>query len=349
MTNTIWVYAKLQITPPDSLMTAISASVLKCAHAFIAQNASIVIWAYATLNEPPPEPVMAALATTVERCINDFLPQAISNALWAHAALAIKPHPLLLQRVRGLYASELNNTELSQLWYAHLVGKSLGWDFELTAELTERAEVQVKSLARETTVSGTQRSVRLCLVGMGLTPKLETKTVDGYFSIDVSLLAEDGVTKIAIQVDGPYHYTSTRRRTGNTRLRDHLLEERGWRVVSMPFYDIDSSPTDAALVDYCKKKLVSYFPSLLGRDSAAAVASTAAATGDGDGDGDGTAQEQSEADAEDPSRAVSTSPDDVQLQGLGKRTREGAVGKEKQGGEGAKGAKDARRQDPRKR
>jgi hypothetical protein len=38
--------------------------------------------------------------------------------------------------------------------------------------------------------------------------------------------------------------------TGSTQLRDFLREKRGWRVVSLPYFAIDSATTDEELKAY---------------------------------------------------------------------------------------------------
>ncbi len=67
----------------------------------------------------------------------------------------------------------------------------------------------------------------------------EQQTVDGLFSMDigVELLSSPvkNIVRLAIEVDGPSHFMSNRpdMATGETRLRNYLLEARGWRVVSL--------------------------------------------------------------------------------------------------------------------
>ena len=55
-------------------------------------------------------------------------------------------------------------------------------------------------------------------------------------------LIADG--QIALEVDGPQHFVE-RLPNGGMLLRNRLLEARGFRVISMPFYDWKTSGTDA--------------------------------------------------------------------------------------------------------
>ncbi len=66
----------------------------------------------------------------------------------------------------------------------------------------------------------------------------ERRTEDGLFSMDIGLEvpSAEGIVKLAIEVDGPFHFMSNKPTmvTGETLLRNALLEARGWRVVSVP-------------------------------------------------------------------------------------------------------------------
>ena len=97
-----------------------------------------------------------------------------------------------------------------------------------------------------------QQRVYEALRGIGQQPELEALTDDGLFSIDIALpeSKQDGRPMTAVEVDGPQHFTSSGGKTGSTQLRDYLLEQRGWRVVSLPYFAIDAASTDAELTDY---------------------------------------------------------------------------------------------------
>ena len=64
----------------------------------------------------------------------------------------------------------------------------------------------------------------------------ERLTDDGLFSMDIGVELASG-EKLAIEVDGPSHFlqhSSPAQLDGATRLRNRLLQARGWRVVSVP-------------------------------------------------------------------------------------------------------------------
>jgi hypothetical protein len=72
---------------------------------------------------------------------------------------------------------------------------------------------------------------------------VEHLTEDGYFSIDIALPDQ----RIALEFDGPTHFMSdgTNTQTMKTKLRDLLLQKRGWRVVSVPYFEWDRHTTEA--------------------------------------------------------------------------------------------------------
>ncbi len=58
--------------------------------------------------------------------------------------------------------------------------------------------------------------------------------------------------KIAIEVDGPHHFTAnTLQVTGEMLARQKLLNARGWAVISVPFFRW-SGKTDAERIEWFK-------------------------------------------------------------------------------------------------
>ena len=57
-------------------------------------------------------------------------------------------------------------------------------------------------------------------------------------------------------MDGPSHFTTnTRCRLGATVSRDLLLKHRGWRVVSLPYFELDDATARGALHDYVARRI----------------------------------------------------------------------------------------------
>ena len=79
-----------------------------------------------------------------------------------------------------------------------------------------------------------QQDVSNQLNSMGIVHLVEQQTDDGYFSLDIVI----SHLKVAIEVDGPYHYLLNwpPNPTGATLLRRRLLRAQGWRMVSVPYF-----------------------------------------------------------------------------------------------------------------
>ena len=96
----------------------------------------------------------------------------------------------------------------------------------------------------------------------------EGKTPDGLFSVDVMVCM--GEQQVAVEVDGPSHFSSTepRQPLGATSFRRKMLERRCSSVVSIPFFEWDCKDEDERRA-YIKGKLI---PCSFPQNNAAAVA-----------------------------------------------------------------------------
>ena len=255
--NTLWAYATLGLAPSASVLEALSTAVERSAGAFKPQNVANALWAYATLGLAPSASVLEALSTAVERSAGAFNAQNVANALWAYAVLLVEPPSILVSLVSVLGTASDVDKHLEQISYAYLVGHALGWSWQLPNELVQKALSVQRRRAQQPNVSRLQQRVHDALRGMGQLPELEALTEDGLFSIDIALPAsgQDDRPKTAVEVDGPSHFTSSGGKTGSTQLRDFLLEQRGWRVVSLPYFAIEGASTDEKLKEYLANAL----------------------------------------------------------------------------------------------
>jgi hypothetical protein len=217
LANTIWAYATLGLTPSDRVQKALSDAVLRLAGEFNAQNVANTIWAYAALGLTPSDRVQKALSDAVLRLAGEFNAQNVANTIWAYAVLRFEPQAHLLRCASAL-SNSFSGQELVQISYVYLVGQALGWSFKhpLPVELAERALAAHRRCVKETHLSKLQTRVYEALQDMGAAPQSEHLTEDGLFSIDVALLARDGLCKVAVEVDGPTHFSSSGAKMGST-------------------------------------------------------------------------------------------------------------------------------------
>jgi len=82
--------------------------------------------------------------------------------------------------------------------------------------------------------------------------EMEYITSDECFSIDIAFPKE----KIALEIDGPLHFTRAGEPLGDSLARDDMLRSRGWYVASISFYSWSSDDPDSnrRLLDGILKK-----------------------------------------------------------------------------------------------
>lgn len=88
---------------------------------------------------------------------------------------------------------------------------------------------------QRTTVSPFQRVIFASLQSLGLSPRLEATTADGLLSIDV-VLRWRGVP-VAIECNGPHHYTRDGRPMGAMQWKESRLRARGLAVVNIAWHE----------------------------------------------------------------------------------------------------------------
>ncbi|EOD41007.1 hypothetical protein EMIHUDRAFT_222043 [Emiliania huxleyi CCMP1516] len=112
-------------------------------------------------------------------------------------------------------------------------------------------DAMVANLARP---SGLQRSVAAALTSVQHGFEEEClEPLTGY-SLDLAIPS----TRIAIEVDGPFHFLlpdgrGVRRPNGPTLLKRRLLAAAGWRVISVPFFEWDALPTASERQTYLER------------------------------------------------------------------------------------------------
>ena len=141
------------------------------------------------------------------------------------------------------------------MYALHLTSDRLNWPPPLPLDVMEECEAAWKRSALDSTVSALHRSVCASLDRLSVPHTIEQLTDDGLLSVDVALQAQDG-KRVAVEVDGPSHFTiNTRRRLGATVNRDLLLQHRGWLVLSLPYFELNDASAGGALDDYVAQRV----------------------------------------------------------------------------------------------
>jgi len=176
--------------------------------------------------------------------VDDFDAQAVANIMWSLTFLEYLPSPLWVALMKpfgdallGIRGST-NPENLRQIFQVKLLLECDGkWGPQFTAphDMLTIAEQAWKEQATNIVISKLHNDVSSCLHSMQIAHQNEYLTDDQLFSIDVAM--QGRVPPIALEVDGPFHFTAnTHLPLGSTICRKKLLEARGWRVISVPYF-----------------------------------------------------------------------------------------------------------------
>ncbi|BDA46187.1 probable RAP domain-containing protein, chloroplastic [Coccomyxa sp. Obi] len=288
ISNTAWAVATLQFKHL-TLMTNVASEVtarLSSAEssAFSRQHLANLIWSFATLELDPGPAFLRAVANAMAERASNCNPQEISNTVWAYAKLRFYDAAVMdtfaneaMRRIEefsqqnllcseeiwkgimsqidtlGIAPEDLPEEALTQIYQAYLLMRVDQPDVQLIMppKLLPAAHHTWLESCKNVRISALHRDVARVLTEYSISHNIEHVTEDELFSVDIALPDE----KIAIEVDGPHHFTAnTLAVTGEMLARQKLLKARGWAVISVPFFRW-SGLTDTARVEW-------FFPEL---------------------------------------------------------------------------------------
>jgi len=188
--------------------------------------------------------------------------ETLANMLWSLAVLGHQDLPLMgasfawvrqrwqeqQRREAGLHehgrwAGAVGIKQLMQYFQTYLWLQDLGTPgardacAELPQDLIQQAhQVWRLQAERQACVSEFQLELHEAFTRMGLQPSMEHITADSLFSVD--MVIQLGHCKLAVEANGPSHYTATspHRLLGNKVLRDNFLRKRGYTVLNVAWY-----------------------------------------------------------------------------------------------------------------
>ncbi|KAK2080103.1 hypothetical protein QBZ16_002499 [Prototheca wickerhamii] len=242
LSNLVWSFAKIGFLDAP-LMEAATAHALAVREEMALQHLSNVLWAYATFKFTQAA-FQEGMRDEVKRRLREeqLNLQQISNMLWSMAVLEILDEESWRMFVRaleptntGLAPAQLPAEALSQVFQALMLMQVTlpDGDWGLPEDLRLAARNSWLANTKVVTISEFHSEVSRLLLSMGVAHDFEHLTQDRLFSVDIALSNE----KIALEVDGPHHFTvNTLEPMADMYWRRTLLRARGWRVVSVPFY-----------------------------------------------------------------------------------------------------------------
>ncbi|KAL4515162.1 hypothetical protein Ndes2526A_g09534 [Nannochloris sp. 'desiccata'] len=273
LANAVWSCSKLKFYD-DKFLDVFAEESVNRIDEFSGQNMAMLVSGYAKLAHYHAD-LMVSVATSVVEQLSDLSDLHLTNLLYSYAILNVDASAMFSSVVKELKtrlaaAPELTGQQLVlQLWscavtdvldrdlWDALMGQinpeELGpeslsqvfqslmlciarysqkeWPIEKT--MLEESEKAWRSQVSEIKTSLFHREVSRTLNAMKITHTLEHLTDDGLFSVDLCI-PED---RIAIEVDGPHHFTrNSLRPMADMFTRTCLLEARNYKVVSVPFF-----------------------------------------------------------------------------------------------------------------
>mmetsp|Transcript_31181 Transcript_31181/g.88414 ORF Transcript_31181/g.88414 Transcript_31181/m.88414 type:complete len:755 (-) Transcript_31181:513-2777(-) len=298
LTNLLWAHATQGYFDQALLSTAASrlvpgASGPRCGlQGFNAQNLALLAWSYGRLAffEGDAAALIEAIRSQAVRRPAELSPTNACNLLWALAVADQLDRNTLLEVCNGagLNGEAEQGRRIAAGGGGVLLQGHDGWClaslFQCELAVLHREAVDLKpqeaevldvlpeplntacwqqwrSVATHTRPSRMQAEVAASLKRLGLTVSAEWLTDDGFFSVDAMVHSQRGgkaVPAVAINVDGPSHFTATapRRALGSTILNRRLLEARVPALLSVPFWEWDRLNGSAtAQVAYLKRLL----------------------------------------------------------------------------------------------
>ncbi|KAL4443822.1 hypothetical protein ABPG75_011559 [Micractinium tetrahymenae] len=240
LSNMAWAYAKLAHMD-DELMAAIAGRAEGMVDELNLQHCTNLIWAYATLLGPNFRMLPTVLEEVKARMgAAQFNVQQVANLLWSMAISERCDRDVWRLSLRQLEAlgvpyHELPAEALTQVFQAYMLvlADAPAGDWPIGEALLALAQNAWVNTTKKIKISEFHAEVSRMLSLLGVEHTIEHLTADHLFSVDISLVAE----RIAIEVDGPHHFTAnTFQPLGEMASRRKLLRARGWRVVSVPFY-----------------------------------------------------------------------------------------------------------------
>jgi hypothetical protein len=246
LANTAWAFAKVDHYS-ESLFDALEEESIKKVRNFNPQNLANTAWAFASIGHRS-KSIFRALKEESISQLDDFSSQDLANTAWAFAIFNKKDtvKKIIDHVIKNYDVSRLPLKTKTQLIQAASLFKN---------EYSKLIE-QVGSLDIETHPSALQKQIfdLLVQIGKGISFTEEEEVTKGCI-VDIAINAN----KIAIEIDGPSHYTRNssekRHLLGRNRLKENILEAQGWKLIRIPYFVWDSKTTESDRKEYLSSLL----------------------------------------------------------------------------------------------
>lgn len=265
LANTLWAFASLRWYPAR-LLPCITQAMKNIVFDMTAQELANSLWSYARFAYYPGK-VMSGFLTAIQNKMEEFEGQGCTNSLWALAVLKATYSPAFVGLLQRYLILEKDSVSFGEVQYNQVLqavllaqfearGGVIQWrpEVDLPEDVVNRALEAWASQQMNTQVSGFHLDVSEGLTRLGISHLLEHIVARDLLSIDIAVI--DNGRRIAIEVDGPFHFpVNARTPLGHTMIRRRLLRAAGWTVMSIPWYEWFELKSWEERIDYLITKL----------------------------------------------------------------------------------------------
>ena len=248
LSNILWAFGKLRHLHKRLMYTASLAAPSKMS-SFSHQHLSNILWSYATLNFEASSMFSCFKQEIIEQMEKvPMVAEQLANVIWALAIaneMDQNTWNLMIKQIDSSTSNSSTKDEtLTQVFQAQMLlnarqPESHAW--MMPQDLAMAAKSAWQKATKNVSISDFHKSVSSCLTcGLGKDHEIEYLTSDACFSIDIAIPSEH----IALEIDGPQHFTRSEEPLGDTLARNDLLKARGWRVITVPYF---AWPQDKAM------------------------------------------------------------------------------------------------------
>ena len=242
--NTLYACGQLGITPPAGWMREFWRASSPKLGQFKSQELSNSLYACGLLALQPEPDWLLRFWEASEGKLHSFTPQGCANSLQAVAILKLWDCPVigaLWTKLNAAVASPSSPDHVlwaCQLYQVHLVAETerpglLPPPGTEVLEFARDAWLKLANERRDEPSTRLHDSVSACLTTTGVAHDNERWCEQSGHSIDIAI--ESGAHRIALEVDGPYHYLQNGQQDGSTQLRNRMLRAHGWRVAVVDY------------------------------------------------------------------------------------------------------------------
>jgi len=246
LSNTIWAFASAGFCARSLFKAVINEALRRNLSSFQPQHLVNITWALATVCVHDTKFYMAVADEAVSRNLKGFELNGLANLVWSFGVADINHSPIFrkaIEVIKQARPSDFSKGVLVSLhqWLMWLhLEHGASYDAFNLPDLRSRCEEAMQDPSIR--VSRLQRNVWSII--FEVKDGFEEELVDDFTSYSIDIASQ--ALQIAVEVDGPSHFTASPNDTsvhymnGSTLFKRRLLTAAGWRVINLPHYELNA-------------------------------------------------------------------------------------------------------------